>query len=162
MSVLSGSAPTLVGDNKRGVQQLLTPADRRYTGLLRFWEDWLSFVLLSASQFAVAFSIARANWVDEMPALPVATGVGLVVGTVLARLRIQPAALFMFGLTVGFTVTVGMVMQTMQLSDPVAGDGILERWIELWGRMGDWLSALFGGGVSSDPLPFVLLMVFLY
>ena len=160
MSALSGWAPEFSSGGERRLEELLAPADQRYTGLLRFWEDWLSFGLLAATQFAVAFSIARANWVDEMPVLPVATAIGLVVGAVLARVRALTLALFLLGLAIGFAVSVAMVMQTMELSDPLAGGGIATRWSELWGRMGDWLGALFGGGVSSDPLPFVLLMVF--
>ena len=160
MSALSGWAPELASGGERRLEELFAPADRRYSGLLRFWEDWLSFGLLAATQFAVAFSIARANWVDEMPVLPLATAIGLVAGAVLARARAMPLALFLLGLAIGFAVSVAMVMQTMELSDPLAGSGFATRWSELWARMGDWLSALFGGGVSSDPLPFVLLMVF--
>ena len=159
MSAVSGWSPGLAGRASR-LEELLEPADRRYTGLLRFWEDWISFALLAVSQLAFALSIARANWVDEMPALPVATGLGLVVGTVLARIRVQPFAMFPLGLAIGFAVSVSMVMQTMELSNPLLGDGIATRWSELWARMGDWLNALITGGVSSDPLPFVLLMVF--
>jgi transglutaminase-like putative cysteine protease len=151
----------LAGDGgaRRGLPDLLEAAPTR-PSVLGSWEDWLSFALLAASQMAFALSIARANWVDEMPALAVAAALGLVAGSALARTRLPAAPLFLAGLVLGLAVAAAMVMHTMVLADPEAA-GVAARWSELWARMKDWLDALVFGGVSQDPLPFVLLMVFI-
>ena len=158
MSAAAGAADG-AGGGGRGLAELLAPSARRGGGAPPLLEDALSFALLAAAQFAVALSIAGANWVDEMPSLPAAAAIGLVSGTLCARWRPLPAALALC-LAVGLAAAAGMTMHTMELADPLAGGGIAERWGELRGRMGDWLAALFGGGVSTDPLPFVLLLVF--
>ncbi len=166
------------GQARRGLTDLLAEGDRRV--FLAHWEDILTFVLLAASQTAFALSIANANWVDEMPDLTVAAWVGLLAGAGLARLRASgswyaydPARLaalsrvrwsawwlFPAGLAFGAIVSVAMVMHTMELADPFTTGGIEARWSELWARLKDWGGALIFGGVSSDPMPFVLLMVF--
>ena len=161
MSALSGAAPDQAGFSDRNIRDLLASADPRTEGAWRFWEDWLSFALLAVAQFSVAFSIARANWVDEMPSLPAAAGFGLVAGALLARFGPWPWRLFLGGIALGVVIATAMVMHTMELSDPFApGLGLAIRLGDLWGRMYDWLSALVTGGVSTDPLPFVLLLVF--
>ena len=166
------------GQGQRGLPDLLAEGDRRF--VLAYWEDILTFVLLAASQTAFALSISNANWVDEMPGLTVAAWIGLLVGAALARMRssapwfayepIRRSALsrvnwsawwlFPAGLAFGAIVSVAMVMHTMELADPFTTGGIDARWSELWARLKDWGAALIFGGVSSDPLPFVVLMVF--
>ena len=166
------------GQGRRGLSDLIAEGDR--TVAFAYWEDILTFVLLAASQTAFALSIANANWVDEMPSLTVAAWGGLLVGAALARMRgsapwfaYSPAGraalarvrwsawwLFPAGLAFGALVSVAMVMHTMELADPLTTGGIVARWSELWARLKDWGGALIFGGVSSDPLPFVLLMVF--
>ncbi len=161
MSALSEATERQAGFGSRSVRELVAAADPRSASAWRFWEDWISFALLAVAQFSVAFSIARANWVDEMPALPVAAGIGLAIGALLARLAPRAWPAFLGGIASGVVVATAMVMHTMELSDPFAGGlGIATRWGDLWGRMGDWLRALVTGGVSTDPLPFVLLLVF--
>ena len=115
-----------------------------------------------------------------MPSLTVAAWGGLLVGAALARMRAsapwfaygpaRPAVLarvrwsawwlFPAGLAFGALVSVAMVMHTMELADPFTTGGLVARWSELWARLKDWVGALIFGGVSADPLPFVLLMVF--
>ena len=161
MSALSDSTPAQAGFSSRALRDLLAEADPRSVTAWRFWEDWISFALLAIAQFTVASSIARANWVDEMPALPAAAAIGLVAGALLALLGTRPWTAFLGGIALGVVTSTAMVMHTMELSDPFApGLGIATRWGDLWGRMGDWLGALVTGGVSTDPLPFVLLLVF--
>ena len=161
MSALSDSPGRPAGFSSRALRDLLAEADPRSVRAWNFWEDWISFALLAVAQFSVAFSIARANWVNEMPSLPVAAGVGLVTGTLLARFGRRPWASFLGGGAFGVAIATAMVLHTMELSDPFApGLDIATRWGDLWGRMGDWLTALVTGGVSTDPLPFVLLLVF--
>ena len=172
----------LEGPPRRGLADLFAEGRRAY--LFDQWEDVLTFILLAASQTAFAFSIANADWVDEMPDLTVAAWGGMLVGVAIARgigprywgarpqrvYTYDPDRRFAFlsssawwqfpaGLALGLAVSAAMVMHTMELGDPFAS-GIDARWSELWARLKDWVEALIFGGVSSDPLPFVLLMVF--
>ena len=161
MSALTDSAGGPAGFSSRSLRELLAEADPRSVSAWRFWEDWISFALLAVAQFSVASSIARANWVNEMPSLPVAAGCGLVTGSLLSRLGWRPWSSFLGGIALAGAIATAMVLHTMELSDPFApGLGIATRLDDLWGRMGDWLTALVTGGVSTDPLPFVLLLVF--
>ena len=173
----AAGVPADEGRQRRGLSDLLAEGDR-IVGLT-YWEDVLTFVLLAASQTAFALSIANADWVDEMPDLTVAAWAGMLVGVVLARLhtsagwfaydparsallsRVRWSAWWLFpaGLALGALASVAMVMHTMELADPLAM-GVEARWSELWARLKDWGAALIFGGVSSDPMPFVLLMVF--
>jgi hypothetical protein len=109
---------------------------------------------------AVVISVERANWVAEMPRLTVAALAGLVSGWVLGRMHAPSWALHAVGTVIGAAVVIGMVMHTLQLADPLASSGIVARWSELWQRVGIWLEQLRAGDVSTDPLPFVLLVVF--
>ena len=178
----AAGVPADEGRGRRGLADLVAAGDRVY--FRTHWEDILTFVLLAASQTAFALSIANADWVDEMPDLTVAAWAGMLAGVVIAR-RIGPrswwerprrvytydpdrrfglrggAAWWQFpaGLAVGAAVAAAMVMHTMELADPFAA-GLDARWSELWARLKDWVEALIFGGVSSDPIPFVLLMVF--
>lgn len=173
----AAGVPADEGRQRRGLSDLLAEGDR-IVGLT-YWEDLLTFVLLAASQTAFALSIANADWVDEMPDLTVAAWAGMLVGVLLARLhtsagwfsydparsallsRVRWSAWWLFpaGLALGAAASVAMVMHTMELADPLAM-GVEARWSELWARLKDWGAALIFGGVSSDPMPFVLLMVF--
>lgn len=146
------------GALRRGLADLLESAPQRPIAP-GAWEGLLTFALLAASQLAFATSIARADWVNEMPSLTAAAALGLVAGSALARVRAHAAPLLLASLGLGLAVATGMVLHTMRLADPLAS-GAAARWLELWARMGDWASALVFGGVSADPLPFVLLMTF--
>jgi len=128
---------------------------------LRSWEEWITFGLLGVALFAVMSSIEAADWVDEMPSLAAAAGVGLLTGWVLAHLAVRAWVLHLAGIGSGLVVVAGMVLQTMRLADPVLHAGLRGRWSELWARNADWFEALRSGGISSDPLPFVLLMTLL-
>jgi transglutaminase-like putative cysteine protease len=124
------------------------------------WEELLTFGLMLIALLAVVISVERANWVAEMPRLTVAALAGLVSGWVLGRMHAPSWALHAVGTVIGAAVVIGMVMHTLQLADPLASSGIVARWSELWQRVGIWLEQLRAGDVSTDPLPFVLLVVF--
>ena len=123
------------------------------------WEELLTLTLTLLALAAVVFSIERANWVREMPSLGVAALFGLVSGWLLARTRGPAWALHLLGITAGLAVVLAMVMHTMRLSEPLIDSGIDARWEELWARIGAWVDALRSDNVSTDPLPFVLLVV---
>lgn len=124
------------------------------------WEELLTFGLMLTVLLAVVISVERADWVAEMPRLTVAALVGLVSGWVLARTRAPAYLLHLVGVGIGAAGVVGMVMHTLRLANPLAESGVGARWSELWERVGIWFEQLWSGDVSTDPLPFVLLVVF--
>ena len=123
-------------------------------------ETWLTFALVLTAFMAVAHSIESANWVREMPSLVVAGLVGLVTGWLLAHVRLPRLLLQLAAAAYGVAVAVGLTMHTMRLEDPLLRSGVRARWDEMWARTGEWLRALVEGGISADPLPFVLMVVF--
>lgn len=124
------------------------------------WEELLTFSLMLVALLAVVISVERANWVDEMPTLTVAALAGLLSGWILGRTHAPGPLLHLVGIAIGAVVVIGMVMQTLRLSNPALESGIGARWSELWERVGIWSDQLVAGDVSTDPLPFVLLVVF--
>lgn len=129
-------------------------------GLVGNTELWLNLLLLFVALMAMANSLERANWVDEMPSLTAAALFGLASGWVLAQIPLRAWLLQAVGITLGLGWVFAIVMWNMELADPLLGTGVRARWSELWLRLGDWATALLEGGVSSDPLPFVLMLVF--
>ena len=132
----------------------------RATDFLASAEGWVTFALVLVAFMAVALSIESTNWVDEMPSLLVAALAGLVTGWVLAHAPWPALPLHLLGIGVGLVLTVAQTMHTMELEDPLLRSGAGARWDELWGRTGEWLRAAVEGGISLDPLPFVLMVVF--
>ena len=134
---------------------------RRYMpGFLLSDESWLTLLLLTVAFGAVVASIESANWVSEMPSLVAAGAIGLATGWLLANMRARALTLHLVGLATGFVISVALTMHTMRLEDPLLSSGLGARWSETWARFGEWLRASVEGGISSDPLPFVLLLVF--
>lgn len=123
------------------------------------WDEWLTFALTVLAMAAVVISIEQADWVDEMPSLAAAAAAGLAVGWVLAHIRAPQWALHIVGVLSGVLIAAGEVAHVMRLANPAAGSGASVRLHELLARNGAWADALRHGGISSDPLPFVLLIV---
>ncbi len=142
----------------------LRPAPAPHTalskGLRGGWEELLTFSLVLIALLAVVVSIERADWVGEMPSLGVAAMLGLGSGWLLARTRASGWGLYLLGVAAGAVLVLGMVMHTMRLAAPLVDSGVVARWSELWARNGAWVDALREGNVSTDPLPFVLLVTF--
>jgi len=128
-------------------------------GVLRDGSNWLNLLLLFIALLAMTTSLTDANWVDEMPSLTFAMLLGLVSGWVLAHLPIRQWPLQVLGVAIGLTGVFVLVLERMELADPLLGSGPRQRWDELWLRLQDWFGALIEGGVSNDPLPFVLALV---
>lgn len=136
---------------------------KRRTGLLGIFlgvENWLNPVLLVLALLTMTHSLEQANWVNEMPSLT-ATGLfGFVCGWVLEKVPVRSWAIHILGAVIGLFWVFALVLKNMQLSDPLLGVNAQTRWSELWLRLHDWSIALIGGGISSDPMPFVMLLVF--
>ena len=137
--------------------------EERRPGALAFLvsgEVWLTFAVLAVGFMAVVYSIESTNWVREMPSLVVAGLVGLIIGWLLAHVRMSALPLHVVAIASGLTVAVGQTLHTMRLEDPLLQSGPRARWSEMWARVGEWGRALVEGGISIDPLPFVLIVVF--
>lgn len=128
---------------------------------LRSWEAWLTLSLLLLVHLPVVGSLESTHWVREMPSLVIASLVGVVSGWVLASIRARALWLHAIGIPFGLAVVLAEVMQAMRLSDPLVESGVRARWSELWLRLGEWVEAAVTGATSSDPIPFVLLLVML-
>lgn len=134
-------------------------ADEHQRGWWWSWEEWLTLSLVMLVQLPVVGSLQSANWVRELPSLMGPALVGLAAAWLLGHSRLS--GLIVAGVTavVGVISTLLLVMQTMELTDPLLGDGPRAHWTEFWLRLRDWGAALIEGGISADPLPFVVLLV---
>jgi hypothetical protein len=123
-------------------------------------EEWITFALIALVQFPVVSSLESTNWVDEMPSLFVASLVAFLGAWVLTHTRLRARYVALGGVALGAAVTIAQVMHTMRLADPLLGTGVRARWSEFWVRLRDWGNELVTGGVSTDELPFVVMLVF--
>lgn len=136
-----------------------TPSGDALVRPVAAWDEWLTFALAVVAIVAVVISIEQADWVDEMPSLAAAAAGGLAVGWVLAHLHVRQWLLHIVGVLSGVLIASAEVAHVMRLADPAAGGGAAVRAHELLARNITWADALLHGGISSDALPFVLLIV---
>ncbi len=122
------------------------------------WESWLTLSLVILVQLPVIGSLQTSEWVDEMPSLMAPAAVGLGAAWVLGHARLPGVVSALVGLLVGAVTTIALVLRTMVLADPEAS-GLGARWSEFRLRLLDWGRALVHEGISTDPLPFVVLLV---
>jgi hypothetical protein len=120
---------------------------------LLWWEDLLTFGLLSVVFLTVINAIDRVNWVDDMPSLYPIALFGLVMAAVMARLRWPEGFIHLLALPLGAAAVLGQILAVVPGPDPVA------RFQTLTTRMGDWFHAAFTGGISNDSLPFIVSVV---
>jgi hypothetical protein len=123
------------------------------------WEEWLSLTLVLLLQVPVIGSLESANWVNEMPSLAVAAGLGVAAGWLLAQSSLRAIPATVAGIVVAFVSVMGLVLYVMERVDFELGEGFRGLLWEFWLRLRDWGAALIDGGISTDPLPFVVLMV---
>lgn len=153
-----GQARPSARDLREPDRQAPSPPSQHF---LRSGEMWLTLLLVAGLLFAVIGSLEDANWVSWMPSLVAAGTLGLLTGWLLAHAPLRQIWLHLAGVAIGLSVSVGMVMHTMRLADPLLGTGFERRASELAQRMGDWWVALTSDAISNDQLPFVVLLVFI-
>ncbi len=131
-----------------------TTTDARLSAIVP-WEDWLTLIITAVVFMSVVHSVDSAHWVDNMPSLyPIAFG-GLFSGYLLSRVRrhalmVQPVALVL-----------GATLVYLQLLAVLPGGSITARTANMLDRMHIWWYAVTNNGISSDPLPFIVLMLVL-
>ena len=123
------------------------------------WEAWITLALIILVEMPVIGSLQSSDWVEEMPSLVVAALAGALAGWTLAQSRLLSVLATTLGAAVGVIVTIVLVLQRVPLSDPGLGTGWDARWLEFLLRMEAWGAALWDGGISTDALPFVVLLV---
>ena len=97
-------------------------------------------------------SVVGAGWVPNLDPLPRIAVLGLLVGYLIERSRLPGPLGLPSGVLLGAEVITWVYAQV-----PV--DGTLAERVEwLGGRVGSWIDAIAGGGVSNDPLVFALAM----
>ncbi len=119
------------------------------------WEDWLTFLLTALAFMSVVASIDGAHWVSGMPSLYPIGFSALIAGYLLSRVRwhellLHPIALF-----------AGATLVFFQLMAIISGRSLYVRTDHLLDRMHAWWSAVTQDGISSDPLPFIVLLLVL-
>jgi transglutaminase-like putative cysteine protease len=129
------------------------PQEPRGWRRLFWWEDWLTFVLLGAMLLTVVASVQQAKWVDTMPSLYPIAFFGLLLGALLAGVRLPEPVAHLLALPIGAAASLGMILSNLTGSFPV------DRYWGLHHRMAEWFHVAFHGGISNDDLPFIVLVV---
>ncbi|HEX8967698.1 MAG TPA: hypothetical protein VF937_07460, partial [Chloroflexota bacterium] len=115
----------------------------------------MDVVVLAAAGFMLVqapLSVVDAAWVANLEPLPRLALAGLLAGYVIERTRVVGA----FGLLLGSILGSEVILWAYA---PVAPEGSFGQRVDwLLGRIGGWIDAIGGGGVSNDPLVFALAM----
>lgn len=115
-------------------------------------EGWLSLLLLLVIVLSPAVSLAGAAWVDNLSIVPWLALLAVLLGTVLAKLRVRGWIAHLFA------AEIGLVLVGFYFAAGLEGKDWAERFWWLGQRIWIWLEAAFGGGISNDVMLFALLM----
>lgn len=119
------------------------------------WEDVITFGIVLLLLLSVVGSIDRAHWVDDMPSLYPLALAGLLLGVVLARSPAIEVLAHSLALLVGGAACLATLLFVVPGGSPaVRVDNLVDR-------MHAWFSAAFSGGISTDTLPFIVMVVVL-
>ena len=114
-------------------------------------EDWITFVLTAGVALIVIRAIESAEWVAT-PSLSLAVLLGAFAGLIIAR---SPLAGWQAYLA---AVALGLLLVYLQAVGLVEGESFTERVSELNTRLWSWVNALFGNGISTDAVPFAVIL----
>lgn len=117
------------------------------------WESWLTLALVMLVFLSVARSVDRAAWVPEMPSLTSVAFLAILVGFLLAKVHAPQSVLLFAGVVIGVPVVLLLVLQFIQAS------GLRSGLADVWDRWGAWIDVVRGGGISSDTMPFVSMVI---
>ncbi len=121
--------------------------------VLLSWEDWFTLATLAICTLSVAVSVEQAEWVDRMPALVPTVLVAMLTGLLAARIRVSSLLLHPFlGLAVGAAVV------TLAAQSYADGATFADRLADVRYRMEEWYHVVVSGDISTDNLPFVILV----
>lgn len=117
--------------------------------------DGLTLALLALLLLSVTLSVERADWVEELPSISLTVLVALGAGYALARLRLPTLLRHFLG------VFLSLPLALVQMTPMLLSTGWRERIKEVIARVNFWVEAAQSGGISSDPLTFVLTLLLL-
>ena len=122
-------------------------------GVLRWArsEDWLTLLLAGAGILVVVRSVEVAEWVVT-PSLMLAAALGVLVGLLATRIPWKAWQGHLIASTVG---AMAVYLQGTGLTD--AGS-LAARIAELNSHLAAWWTALVSNEISTDPLPFALIL----
>ena len=123
------------------------------SGVLRWArsEDWLTLLLAGAGILVVVRSVEVAEWVVT-PSLMLAAALGVLVGLLATRIPWKAWQGHLIASTLG---AMAVYLQGTGLAD--AGS-LAARIAELNSRLAAWWTALVSNEISTDPLPFALIL----
>ena len=115
-------------------------------------QGWATFAILLATLIVVADSINSAGWVESEGLTAILLG-SAVVGLALSKVRLPWFILIPAGLVVG---VLGIAWQASQT---IEGESLTERLTETNSRLDLWWEAATTGGISTDLLPFLIMLL---
>lgn len=130
------------------------PADERLNSFIP-WEDWLTFAITALVFMSVVASIDSAHWVKDMPSLYPIGFSALIIGYALTQVRRAEALLHPAAFLLGASLVL------LQLVAIVPGGSPAIRIDHIVDRMHIWWSAVTQNGISTDTLPFIVLLLVL-
>ena len=115
-------------------------------------EGWLTFVIVLLLVLSVVWSVETAHWLDGMPSYSMTAIIAVLTGMLLAKVKTR--AIFLHSLS-ALMAYVLMVWQTRYLTP----DGwFIAKTGDMIDRFQIWVTAAESGGISADPLPFVIIV----
>ena len=116
-------------------------------------QGWTTFGLLLLALLVVGESVNAAEWVESSGLVTVLLW-SAITGLLLSKLRAPWFLLIPAGTLLG---VVAVIWQTSARS--VEGEDAIERIREMFQRLDLWWDAAYGGGISTDLLPFTLMLI---
>ena len=132
---------------------LLTPEYSALPTIRRFIpsEGWLTLVILLGSLLVIAWTVTDAAWADT-PSLYGIVIVSAIMGLIVAKAPGQPIGWHMAA------VILGAAFVYWQMSTVTEATGFLEPFQALNSRLNQWGEAASAGGISTDTIPFALIL----
>ncbi len=131
------------------------PFYARMPAWLLNWESWLTFILVTITFLSVARNVESANWVADMPSLTMVSFLALLTGFGLSRINVNEVFLHLLALATGTLIVIGLALSYMGETSLRLG------LVHFWHRWGDWIDVIRSGGITSDNMPFVTLVLML-
>jgi transglutaminase-like putative cysteine protease len=131
--------------------------ERRQSALSRLFpgRDAITIAIVLIITLSVVVPIDEAGWVEGMPSLYPIAIFGLATGYLLAKVPWRNVFVDPIALLCG---AAGLLVQVLAITP---GDNLRDRSGEMVLRMRLWFDALRNGGISSDALPVIVLILVL-
>ena len=129
-------------------------------------QGWATLAIVLATLLVVGQSVACPNWFEtirgaevrcfrwvEMPGIFPTLILSTLCGLLLAKIRLHAIFLHPLGLLIG---ALAVIFFTASLMDNQSGN---QEYSELWERLTLWWDAAAGGGISTDLVPFSMMVL---